>query len=765
LGIAEAHPAERHWVGTGLGMGRFWDRAGNWSATQGGPGGAGVPTVLDDVYIDGGGRTEINTTAVCLSFTQSDSGHETDFKSPGTLTVGAGGFSVTNGTFYCDMSNVVAVAGPWSVTAGTFLAGTGTVVLNGSSAQSVATNADFFNLTLNNAAGFTLSSDVTVANTLILSSGVVQTGTRTVILPATATVSRTGGHVFGNLRKHLATGPASAIFEVGGADTYAPVTVAFGNVTTSGNLTVTGMAGDHPSIGSSAINPALSVNRYWTLANDGVAFDQYSASFSFAAGDLDTSTNTSTFIVQRYASAAWNATTAGNRTATSTQATGLTSLGDFAVGNSLVNFTITAAAAAGGSITPSGAVTVDYGSDQSFTITPNTGYFIADVFVDSVSVGAVPEYTFTNVTANHTIGATFSLTEYTITATAGSEGSVSPSGAVPVLHGSTQGFTITPDAGFYIADVHVDTLSVGPVSSYTFNNILRDHTISATFAVQTFTVTALAGPHGSVSPPGATVVGYGDSLTVTVTPDSGYFVTDVRVDSVSVGVVPSYTFTNITADHLLEASFGTNTAPTAPLLASPADGDTIPAGMLGSVDFSWHPSSDADAGDVLQYTVSVTGPGVNYSSGGVADTTVTLDLSGLLTGGETYRWTVSVSDGSATVASPDTFMFLVNPGTAVGDGDVLPSSYALGQNYPNPFNPVTTIPFDLPERSSVTLKVYNILGAEVLTIVEGESMAAGSYTRGVEFANLSSGAYFYRISAIGESGTVFGKVMRLVVIR
>jgi len=69
--------------------------------------------------------------------------------------------------------------------------------------------------------------------------------------------------------------------------------------------------------------------------------------------------------------------------------------------------TTPATADAGGTIEPSGDVVVNYGADQVFTITPDTGYDIADVLVDGVSVGAVASYTFENVTADHTIHATF----------------------------------------------------------------------------------------------------------------------------------------------------------------------------------------------------------------------------------------------------------------------------------------------------------------------------------------------------------------------
>ena len=72
-----------------------------------------------------------------------------------------------------------------------------------------------------------------------------------------------------------------------------------------------------------------------------------------------------------------------------------------------VTRTITASAGTGGTITPSGSVTVSGGADQSFVITPTSGYLVRDVLVDGASVGAVSSYTFTNVTGNHTIAATF----------------------------------------------------------------------------------------------------------------------------------------------------------------------------------------------------------------------------------------------------------------------------------------------------------------------------------------------------------------------
>ena len=147
-------------------------------------------------------------------------------------------------------------------------------------------------------------------------------------------------------------------------------------------------------------------------------------------------------------------------------------------------YVITATAGANGTISPNGDVAVNEGASRTFTITPNTGHSIQDVTVDGASVGAVATYAFTNVTAPHTIAATFMATPpntYTITATAGANGGISPSGAVTVNKGASQSFTITPNTGYSIQDVTVDGASVGAVATYAFTNVTAPHTITASF--------------------------------------------------------------------------------------------------------------------------------------------------------------------------------------------------------------------------------------------------------------------------------------------
>src|SRR5207249_12089550 len=210
-------------------------------------------------------------------------------------------------------------------------------------------------------------------------------------------------------------------------------------------------------------------------------------------------------------------------------------------------YTITASAGANGSISPSGAVTVNATDSKTFTIAANTNYHVADVLVDGSSVGAVTTYTFTNVLANHTIAASFAIDTYTITASAGANGSISPSGAVTVNATDSKTFIIAANTNYHVADVLVDGSSVGAVTTYTFTNVLANHTIAASFAIDTYTITASAGANGSISPSGAVTVNATDSKTFIIAANTNYHVPDVLVDGSSVGAVTTYTFTNVLA--------------------------------------------------------------------------------------------------------------------------------------------------------------------------------------------------------------------------
>lgn len=226
--------------------------------------------------------------------------------------------------------------------------------------------------------------------------------------------------------------------------------------------------------------------------------------------------------------------------------------------------TITASAGAGGQISPSGAVKIEYGKNQSFAIIPNSGYLIENVVVDGVSKGAVSSYTFTNVTADHTIQATFIkepiVVYYNITASAGTNGTIYPSGTVEVASGNSQDFSFTPASGFVVSDVVVDGTSRGALPSFTFYNVTGPHTIAVSFVPQepVFIITAsvTAGEGGTISPAGEVKVVKGASQTFTFSPASGYQILDVVVDNESKGKITTHTFQNVTGPHTIRATFG-----------------------------------------------------------------------------------------------------------------------------------------------------------------------------------------------------------------
>src|SRR5204862_73849 len=116
--------------------------------------------------------------------------------------------------------------------------------------------------------------------------------------------------------------------------------------------------------------------------------------------------------------------------------------------------------------------------------------------------------------------------------------------------------TATPAVGWRLSAWSGDATGTANPLSVTLD---ANKAITATFVIQTFPITATAGPGGSIAPSGTTVVNYGSGQSYTITPALHYHVPDVLVDGASVGAVASYTFTNVTADHTIAASFAIDT--------------------------------------------------------------------------------------------------------------------------------------------------------------------------------------------------------------
>lgn len=300
-------------------------------------------------------RTTLSTGTLTVGGVLTNSATETIAISSTGVINGNGGF-VNSGTFTNSNSGQLFLRGTTNTVNGTFNDGVGTVTMNGSAPQMLAGTAlfpptaaadGFYNLVIDNAAGVTLGSSVVARNVITLASGEVNTGAHVLIAEAgcaTPSVVRVAGHVVGNFQKRIPAGASTCNFEIGSAGAYAPVSLTFNGVAAGGGRLIAHTAmGDHPNVGTSGFNVARTVNRWWALTTAGVtgtalpAFTNYGATFTFInPGDLDAGVNPLLFETKRWTGAAWNTTTAGSRTATTTQANGIVALGEFAIGESAV---------------------------------------------------------------------------------------------------------------------------------------------------------------------------------------------------------------------------------------------------------------------------------------------------------------------------------------------------------------------------------------------------------------------------------------------
>ncbi len=353
---------------------------------------------------------------------------------------------------------------------------------------------------------------------------------------------------------------------------------------------------------------------------------------------------------------------------------------------------ITAGASAGGNITPAGLMTMNCGSDTSFTITPNPCYHIADILVDGISVGAVASYTFTNITSNHTISASFAQDTFLIDVIQSNGGNISPSpNYVPC--GSNQRLSIAPDPCFGIDNVYVNGSAIGAVSNYTFSNVTTPQSITATFTPLTYSITALPASNGVISPAAVTTVNCGSNQIFAITADSCYRILDVKVDGLSVGAVSTYTFSNVTANHTISATFtpityNINVIQTVNGTISPG---TITVGCNSNQTFTITPDACYHIVDVTVDGISV-GAVSSYSFSNInADHTITAQYAVDL-----YSITVmqnangTISPSSTTSACGTDQTFSITPNACYMIADVLVDNVSVGALSSYTFNNVQT---------------------------------------------------------------------------
>ncbi|MCL2289706.1 MAG: chitobiase/beta-hexosaminidase C-terminal domain-containing protein, partial [Bacteroidetes bacterium] len=224
-----------------------------------------------------------------------------------------------------------------------------------------------------------------------------------------------------------------------------------------------------------------------------------------------------------------------------------------------------------GTIAPTGDSTVNHGATVVYTITPDTNYEIDQVLINGTNnAGAVlsGSYTFENITANHSIVASFKIKAYNISVSANPTIGGSVTGGGSYNHFSTATVVATANASHNFINWTENNVEVSTDATYAFE-VTGPRTLVANFTIKTYTITVNAGANGSIMPngqPDGFIANHGSTPMFTITPDFGYHITSIAIDGVPIvyTVNPEatasyeYTFAPVVANHTISATFALN---------------------------------------------------------------------------------------------------------------------------------------------------------------------------------------------------------------
>lgn len=195
-----------------------------------------------------------------------------------------------------------------------------------------------------------------------------------------------------------------------------------------------------------------------------------------------------------------------------------------------------------------------YGETVAIDALANDGYTFVHWLENDLVVSDDAQFSF-DIDNDRDFEAVFLINTYTIDASAGNNGDISPEGEIIVEHGEDITFDITPDTGYDIEDVLVNGESIGAVASYTFENVTEDATIHAEFSIRTYEVNITSEGNGTITPDGIMTVDHGSSITFELEPEEGHHVGDLLINDNSVGWHYTYTLVNIEDDTDVHAVF------------------------------------------------------------------------------------------------------------------------------------------------------------------------------------------------------------------
>jgi hypothetical protein len=491
-------------------------------------------TILTNLTING--NLTVNTGA-SLKVQTADTTGGFSFAGPHTLTVTG---NITHNGILFDLRSGSTSTNPRTIGVinTTFAGATNSIVtINGAYS---ATNGDFNAVTFNKtgAARIILGSDMyinggstaglpTMNSVTTFVNGIVETGNFTFVCQTSTSTSVTGAsptsYVLGAMGRGLSnTVGSTKDFPVGDADGYRPFNLRSTTAgTATGHHAVVRLISGDANTGSSVLNgniDRVSAVRYYRIAyNSGggaatMSFDRYYPTYGFDDGvamsnhDLRVAYSTDNRATWTRMDLISHPHTTNLNTPptqikpdslnpplvlTSGVSTVYFALADTTGGlNQLQRSTyITSTAGPNGHISPNNIGTVVLGGSLRFVMTPDSSFQVDSVLVDDVLVDSTSGYTFTNVTVPHSIRVTFKTQQFAISAIAGANGSISPSGNIIVNYGSNQTFTMTPAGSYQVDSVLVDGIRVDSTTSYTFVSVMANHTIRAVFKSASSTTT------------------------------------------------------------------------------------------------------------------------------------------------------------------------------------------------------------------------------------------------------------------------------------
>ena len=709
-----------------------------------------------------------------------------------------GNVTIGSGTSFDAGSFSHFVKGNWS-NAGTFNAGTSTITLNSTSAQTI-NGSTFYNLVVNNAAGISMLSDETITNAIVLSNGTLTIGGHTLTLNDTLTVG--SGTIVGGTSSNI-------IIAGSGTGTILPAVtlnnlllnrasgcLLTGDVTINGTLTIT--------------NGIFSTGANSVILSSGGSITEVAG--KPIVGTVKTTRNISATTGKEFfgnigVDIILNGVALGNTTVLRKTAVASTGNGHSSIKRYF-------------DITPATNTSLNAGLVFHYDTTDVVGQNSSTLEMYKSNDNGVTWHNYGGIV--NTVLKTISMTgvddfsRWTASDTSNRVGSTPAPATVSINPASRTiggtGFTLTVNGSGFVNGKSVVRYN-GSVRATSFISSVQlttsilssDLQIAGTYPLtvfnidggglsnsQTFTVNPLpsvkvqvetaANGSGTIVP--SQILTSGSSITVyTISRDSlNNFVANVPADSWSLkniigGIVAgdlvlspdhkSAVFTghrigsadiNATSGQLITAPSGTisvtHGAASKIIVETAANGSgkVVPADTLVSGSSITVYAITRDSMDNFVANVAADA----WSLQNIVGSVVATDLvpasdnkSAVFTGHA--AGSVKIMATSGTIARILSGTLTISPVTGVGE-EMQPRSFSLMQNFPNPFNPTTAIGYQLSTSGLTTLNIYDAIGREVSTLVN-EAKEAGYYTVQFDGAKLSSGIYYARLTSSGKTQT------------